>query len=82
MRRLINKKQKQKHYESAKCQYCATYAKTSDEVDEKVGFKQNGEIYSRCKNCMDNLCVWKEASNEKQQEYNKTHHENNNEEIS
>ena len=40
----------QTYYESAKCQYCATYAKTSEEVNEKFGFKQNGERYSRCRN--------------------------------
>ena len=59
------------YYESAKCQYCATYAKTNDEVTEKFGFKENWEIYSRCKNCMNNLCLWKAAYKEKQQEYNK-----------
>ena len=43
-----------KQYESAKCQYCATYAKTSGLFNEKFGFKQNGERYSRCENCMNN----------------------------
>ena len=51
------------HHESAKRQYCATYAKTNDEVNQKFGCKQNGERSSRCKNCMDNLCLWKEAYN-------------------
>ena len=31
---------------------------------------------------MNNLCLWKEAYNEQQQEYNKTPYENNKEEIS
>ena len=29
----------QKYYESAKCQYCATYAKTNEEVGEQFGRK-------------------------------------------
>jgi hypothetical protein len=45
------------------------YAKTSDGVEEKFGFKQHGERYSRCQNCMSNLCLWKEAYNETQKEY-------------
>ena len=82
MNRIINKKQRKTHYASAKCQYCATYAKTSDEGNEKFGLKQNRERYSRCKNCVNGLCLWKEAYNEKQQEYNKKQNENNKEEIS
>ena len=35
----IQETQKQ-HYESAKCQYCATYAKTNDEVNEKFGLQE------------------------------------------
>ena len=73
MKRVINKKQRNTNYESAQCQCCATYAKTRDEVNEKLGFKQNGEIYSRCKTCMNNLCLQKDVNNEEQQEYNNKH---------
>ena len=66
MRRIIYKKHIKTHYESANCQYCATYDKTSDEANEKFGFKQNRERCSRYKSCMNNLCLWKEACNEKQ----------------
>ena len=58
--------QQNKYYESAKCQDCKTLANTSEEVDEKFGFKQNGERYTRCKTCMKQICVWKECNNEKQ----------------
>ena len=33
--------------------------------------KQNGERYSRCKKCLNNLCLWKEANKEQQQQYQK-----------
>ena len=71
---IINQKER-KYYESAKCQYCATYAKTCEEVEEKLGFKGNGERYRRCKKCMNNLCLWKEENKEKQHEYKKKHYE-------
>ena len=35
-------------YESVKCQYCAAYAKTTEEVWEKFGCKENGDRYRRC----------------------------------
>ena len=65
MRRIIYKKHRKTHYESAKCQYCATYANTSEEVEEKFGFKGNGERYRRCKTCMNKLCLWREDNKEK-----------------
>ena len=66
MKRIIYKKHRKKQCESVKCQYCATHAKTSGEVNEKFGFKQNRERYKKCKNCMNNLRLGKEAYNETQ----------------
>ena len=56
--KVINQKYR-KYYESAKCKHCATYAKTSAEVEDKFEFKVDGERYGRCKKCMHNLCLWK-----------------------
>ena len=60
MKIIIQKNHRKNHYESVKCQYCGTYAETNEEVNEKFGFKENGEIYRRCKKCMNNLYLWKE----------------------
>jgi len=68
-------------YDSVKCEYCSTYAKTCDEVNEKFGFKKNGEIYKRCKTCMNNICLWKDEHKDKQTEYDTKHYENNKENI-
>ena len=47
----------------------------------KIGYKQNGDRYTRCKTCMKQICVWKECNNEKQQEYSKQHYGTNKEQI-
>ena len=54
MKRIIYKK-RIKNIECEQSQYCASYAKTNDEVSDKFGFKQNGGIYSRCKKRMNDL---------------------------
>ena len=70
-----------KSYESAKCQYCATYAKTSEEVEEKLGFKGNRDRYRRCKDVWISCVYGKKNIQEKQREYKGKRYEQSKENI-
>ena len=75
MRVEVIKQKQRKYHEYAKRTHCATYAKTNEEVEVKFSFKRDGERCGRCKECMHNLCLWKEENKEKESECKKKHYE-------